>query len=53
MYKKLKLGLSKDDKNELSKELTRSYMLRLWETLRTNKAKTSSERRLPFHNRPQ
>ena len=51
--KRLKLGLSKDAKNELSKELTRSYMLRLWETLRTNKAKTSSERRLPFHNRPQ
>ena len=51
--KRLKLGLSTDAKNELSKELTRSYMLRLWETLRTNKAKTSSERRLPFHNRPQ
>ena len=51
--KRLKLGLSTDDKKELSKELTRSYMLRLWETLRTNKAKTRFERKNPFHKKPQ
>ena len=49
---RLKLGLSKDDKDELSKELTRSYMLRLWETLRTNKAKTRFERKNIFHSKP-